>query len=251
MSVVKSLRPGVIVVLKTSLKGNTTYQKEDLAHTAEDNEEQKEWKTIRHTANVDEHDRASKTRTKASNLIRNACVKSEFGLICLEENEEKLRQGIAEARKLVDEFNDTSELTLLVLNVICGRVAQDDVEATKAISGEIKGLLTIMDSSLKKLDIDEVRAAAAKAKQVSQMLSPDAQRQVDEAVVAVRAMCTRIVKAGEEIKPDIDDMVIEKLSSARTSMLNLENLVFDDAPHNSRQLNTAAADDLEGVLNAV
>jgi len=221
---IRTLRPGLLVALNTSIKGNISYGTVEIEgkHIDENGEERARWETTRVIMDPVEHELAWKVRVKARNLIKAVCAQSAFGLLCPEDRAGELIAAIAEARQMVQEFNDQAMLTSLSANVIFGRIEQDDVEAIRAISGEIRSLVEDMQIGLKNLDVKRVRDAASKAKSVGEMLSPDARQRLEEAVQVARKSARQIVKAGAEVAIEIDKVAIEQLDVARVSFLDIE-----------------------------
>ena len=119
-------------------------------------------------------------------------------------------------------FNSTASLTHVAVNIICGRIVADDVEAVRAISAEVRDLMQDMEVGLANLDVKAVRSACNKARSVGQMLSPEAQQRLDFAIEAARKGATDIVKAGEQAAIEIDSSVLETIGRARTSFLDLD-----------------------------
>ena len=218
-----TLRPGLLVSLKTSISGNVHYTKRTIEddHVTSDGAKLAVWETERKIADPDEHERACKVRSAASHLIRGVCSASAFGLLCPEDKAEKLDKAIADARMLAEEFNSTATISRIGVYVVCGRVAQDDVEAVRAINSEVRDLLADMQEGLRNLDVKAVRAAAGKAKGLGQMLSTDASDKIKDAIDAVRKSARQIVKAGEGATVEIDNATIKLLDQKRTAFLDL------------------------------
>ena len=130
-----TLRPGLLVSLKTSITGNVSYTKQTIEaeHVAADGAQLAKWETERKIADPAEHEAACVARGKASNAIRRVCSVTAFGLLCPESEGDKLEGAIAEARAVAEEFNSKAAMTRLGVYVITGRIAPDDVEAVKAI----------------------------------------------------------------------------------------------------------------------
>jgi hypothetical protein len=225
MVALSTLRPGLLVSLKTSCRGNVTYEREDLEvkEQVAENEDRAEWLTKRTIADVAEHKAAEDARSKARSIIARICTQSAFGLLCPEADADKLDKAVAEARELVDEFNRTAALTRVHVYVIAGRIAQDDVEAVKAINSEVQDLLDAMVIGVEKLDVKAIRDAAAKAKQLGSMLTPAAKALVGSAIDNARAAATRIVKAGEAAAIEIDESAIRMITASRTAFLDLSD----------------------------
>src|SRR6516165_9924474 len=101
-----TLRPGLLVSLKTSIRGNVKYDATVLEgeHFTADGAMEKRWETTKHIADPAEHERAVKARSKAAATVRGVCSHSAFGLLCPENRTAKLDEAIAEARRIADEF---------------------------------------------------------------------------------------------------------------------------------------------------
>lgn len=219
-----TLRPGLLVSLKTSISGNVSYSKEIIEsdHVVETGEKVAEWQTRRVVADPKEHDAAREARGKASRLIRSCCTLSAFGLLCPESAKENLDKAIREARDIADQFNETATLTRVYVYVIVGRIAPDDVEAVKAINSEVRELLEEMERGLRNFDVKLIRESASKAKSVGNMLSPEAGARVAVAVEAARASAKKIVLAGDTAARELDVVAIRAITESRTAFLDLD-----------------------------
>jgi hypothetical protein len=217
-----TLRPGLIVALSTSLRGNVTYRKVGIdSYTDTAGEQVVIWETKRTTVDPVEHAQAIKTRTAARGRILRVCSLSAFGLLCTEENSEALAEEIRNARALADEFNRSAKTTRIQISVIVGRIAQDDVEAVRAISEELRSLVSDMQTGLQRLDVKAVRDAANKAKALGQMLSDKDQARLEQAISVARKSARRIVRAGTTAAAEIDRRAIAALDVARVSFLDV------------------------------
>lgn len=227
-----TLRPGLLVGLKTSVSGNVHYAKRvvEADHVTGDGARKARWETERTITDPEEHERAGKVRNKARALIAGVCANSAFGLLCPETARENLGRAVAEARKLADDFNATAQLTRVTINVIAGRIAADDVEAVRAINSELRDLLESMEDGVRNLDAKAVRDAASRARSLGAMLSPNAQARVRTAIDAARAAATKIVKAGEQSAQEIDLQAVRTITEARTAFLDLDPEVELKAP---------------------
>jgi oligoendopeptidase F len=224
MVTLTTLRPGLLVSLKTSVIGNIDYERRtlDADHTTADGGLQARWETTRTIADPTEHAEAQKVRSEAGHIIRKICTQSAFGLLCPEDKANALEQAIADAHALTDEFNAKAALTRVRVYVIAGRVAANDVEAVKAINSEIRDLMTEMENGLANLDVKTVRAAASKAREMGQMLSSEASARVQLAVDLARQSAKQIVKAGEQAAQEIDRQTIKRIAEQRTAFLDLD-----------------------------
>lgn len=218
-----TLRPGLLVSLKTSCRGNVHYDKVDLVaeHETTDGAALAKWETTRTIADPAEFAGAKKAQTKASNIIRSICTFSAFGLLCPEADADRLDEAIREARFVVDQFNRTAALTRVSVYVIAGKIAQDDVEAVRAINSEVRELMDSMAAGIGKLDVKAIRDAASKAKQLGGMLSPEAEARVRIAIDTARDAAKQIVKAGEAAAIEMDTRAIRKITEQRTAFLDM------------------------------
>jgi hypothetical protein len=223
MSDFHTLRPGLLVSMQTSIKGNTHYRTEEIEREhADGNGMRARWETTKTIADKQEHEDAIKQRTKIRGLILSVCSQSAFGLLCPNDKESELREAISLARKLTDEFNATAQVSRMSVNVIFGRIAQDDVEAVRAISGEIRSLMEDMQDGVKSLDVKAIRGAANKATEVGKMLTPEANSRMAVAIDAARTAARKIAKAGEAGAKEIDRATIRKIDMARTAFLDID-----------------------------
>lgn len=220
-----TLRPGLLVSLKTSVIGNVSYFKTEIEadHQTKDGKRKAKWETERTIADAEEHEAAAKVRSKASTLIRGVCARSAFGLLCPESASDDLDKVVAQARRLCDDFNTTAKLSRIHLYVIAGRIAPDDVEAVRAINSEVRDLLKDMERGLANLDVKAVRAAANQAKNIGGMLSAEASARIQIAIDAARTSAKKIVQAGETTAAEIDKVSIRKIAEMRTAFLDLDD----------------------------
>ena len=79
------LRPGLLVSLRTSIKGNVRYFTTELEkeHITEEGEERARWETERTVRDPEEQKRALKARSLARSAVQTVCSHSDFGLLCL------------------------------------------------------------------------------------------------------------------------------------------------------------------------
>jgi Pyruvate/2-oxoacid:ferredoxin oxidoreductase gamma subunit len=118
---IETLRPGFLISLKTSVRGNVKYDKRDIAsETTEDGKAVAEWETKRVIADPVEFKAASEARSKARSLVNSVCVASAFGLLCPEAAGEELEKAMKAAHKVVDDFNATARLTRVSVYVMVG-----------------------------------------------------------------------------------------------------------------------------------
>lgn len=228
-----TLRPGLLVSLKTSIGGkNVSYRVQDIetAHTDADGALRTVWQTERVTLDPAEHEEAIKVRSRCRSLITGVCSASSFGLLCPENEEGALAAALSEATELANEFNARSALTRIGVFVLVGRIAADDAEAVRAIGSEVRELIETMESGLVRLDTDTVRTAATKAKALGAMLSEEAGERLQEAIAVARQACRAIVRAGEQGAAEVDRAVLDRMARARTEFLDLGDEVEVAAP---------------------
>jgi len=228
---IETLRPGFLISLKTSVRGNVKYDKRDLTNaTTDDGKAVSEWETKRTIADPVEFKAAAEARSKARSLINSVCVNSAFGLLCPEKAAEELDKAIKDSHAVVDAFNRTAQLTRVSVYVMVGKIAADDVEAVRAINSEVSDLLSQMEEGLKNLDVKSIRDAANKAKSIGQMLSPDAAARIQLAIEAARSSARKIVQAGETAAAEIDLRAIRTVAESRTAFLDLDEAKEVAAP---------------------
>lgn len=227
-----TLRPGLLVSLKTSISGNVRYAKAviDAEHKTEAGESKARWETERTIIDPVEHEAAKQARSKASAMIRGVCAASAFGLLCPENAASDLEAAITGARTIADAFNEGAKLSRISVYVITGRIAPDDVEAVKAINSEISELLAEMAQGVEKLDVKAIRDAAGRARKIGSMLSPDSEARVRIAIDTAREAAKKIVKAGEQASQEIDATAVRKITEMRTAFLDLDDAKEIAAP---------------------
>lgn len=220
-----TLRPGLLVSLKTSIDGNVSYAKETLEaeHVTEEGAARARWETVRVITDPAEHEAATKARSQARSIIAGICAKSAFGMLCPEDRASELEQAVAQARVVAERFNQTAKLTRVTVNIMTGRIAPDDVEAVRAINSEVRDLLDEMKRGVEALDAKVIRDAAKRAVGLGSMLSPEAAKRIDSAIVSAREAAKKIVKAGETAATVIDETDIRRITEARTAFLDLDD----------------------------
>jgi hypothetical protein len=182
--------------------------------------------------------RAIEVRAKARSLVGSVCSATAFGYLCPEDDREKLDEAFAEAVALCDAFNATASVTRIKFASITGRIAADDVTAVRAINSEIRGLIADMEEGVTKASVEGIRDAAKRATQLGNMLSPEAQANLQDALKAARSVATKLNKAADVAAVEVDKTVLERLHAARTLFLDLDgaNEVQDVADTSSRVL---------------
>lgn len=225
---VSTIRPGILVAMKTELVGGVTYAKTDLDQKNDGAVEVTKWETTKVVVDPAEHKRARQVRSLASATIRRVCIKTSFALLCPDESEEALWDAVRSARKMVDDFNEKAVHSRIGLSVIPGRVASTDAEAARAISNEMAGLLAEMERAVKEVDVKSLRDAATRAKAVGRMLDESKAEKVGAAVAAARAAAREIVKrvekGGEDKLKVLGELQTGQIETARFAFLD-----FDEA----------------------
>jgi hypothetical protein len=230
---VSTLRPGLLVSLRTALNGGVRYDARDIERDHIDpatGARCAKWETERVITDPDEHERAVKARGKARSLITAVCAQSAFGLLCPQSDDEKLSDAIREARQVVAEYNASASLTQISVNVIVGRIAADDAEAVRAINSEVRELLEQMERGVKNMEPAAIREAASKAKALASMLSPQASERAQRAIEAARSVARQIVKAGETAAVAVDTAAIDTIRSARVTFLDFDGTTEMQTP---------------------
>lgn len=250
-----TLRPGLLVGLSTAISGNVKYDKTELDGERLDEETGallSRWETAKTVRNPAENEAATKVRTKARGFITSVCSATSFGYLCPESKAEQLSAAIANGRRICDEFNASASVTRISFYAITGRVAPDDMEAVRAIRGEVSMLLADMTEGLKNLDVDVMRNATKRAKQIGSMLSPEAQARLQIAIDAVRKKATEIKAAGEQAAIAIDRATLETLAEARTAFLDLdiEQEMVAPADTSGRAIDLVACETSEAAVEA-
>ena len=225
-SFVSTLRPGYLVACTTSIKGNVTYNKQDLDFLKlEDGASKTRWETERLVKDAEEQERATEIVSKSRSLISSVCSKTDFGYLCPVSRKADLDAAADKARDLCREFNATSKFTRVKLSFFTGYVADNDAEAVTRINSEVRDLLEEMKVGLENLDVERVREAASKASQLGQMLAPEAEIRIQLAVKEVRDNAKQIakaVKAGEQASIVIERAALNRIAEARTAFLDID-----------------------------
>lgn len=220
---VSTIRPGLLVGLSSKVSGNVSFHRKELEapHIEADGALVSLTEVERSVQNPTEYEEAIKTRSKCRSLITSICSASSFGLLCPEARGDTLRVAIEQAQELAAAFNQTAEVTQVSIFTIIGRVAQDDVQAVRAINSEIRDLMDTMERGLQKLDVKVIRDAANKAKELGSMLSAEASGKVEEAIKVARSAARQIVKAAETGAAQVDQAVLTKIRASRTAFLDM------------------------------
>lgn len=227
---VRTLKPGLLVSLKTKVEGGVEYQRVDLetGKVLEKGQQVTRWETTRIVQDAAEHDEATKLRSKCRALIERLCIRSEFGLICREADGPALEDAFREAQQLAQDFNSGAKTCQVAVYMLPARIVQDDAKAQAAINSEIRDLIVAMERGVRAADPAAIRQAASKAKEISAMLTPEAEAKVSDAVKearkAAREIVARVEKGGEVAEKVVAELRTKDLQSARMAFLDLEEL---------------------------
>ncbi len=218
-----TIRPGLLVALKSSVTGGVSYQRKDIEHDAS----RARWETTRTIEDPVEHERAIKARSRALREVRAVCSPTSFGLLCPVNLEPELNAAIRRARDIVDEHNDGAVFTQINIYVLKGRIADTDEEAARAIGQEVAELVAGMNSGIDRLDPKAIRDAASKARQMAAMLTEEQSGAVSEAIKqarkAARQIVKRVEKEGEQAAVVLADIQRGAIEKARIAFLDLED----------------------------
>lgn len=221
-----TLKPGLLVSLRTSLAGGVQYTRVDIDKgTVEGEAKRAKWETTKVIEDEKEYDRAGKARSRAGALIRAVCVPSAFGLVCPEAREAELDTAIVKARAIADAHNadENTRTTRVGVWVLKGRIAQTDDEAARAISSEITQLLNTMQEGISEGDVKKIREAAVDAKKMGAMFDAESAAKVSAAVDEARAAAKEIAKrltAKESIAETVQIARYTAINTARFSFLD-------------------------------
>lgn len=258
---VSTIRPGLLVSLKTSVRGGVTYTRRDLAtEAAEVGAAETEaaaaaravvstWETTRVIADAEEHRRAIETRGRCRSVISRECIGSSFGLLCPQARETQLQDAIGEAQRIAAEFNATARHTRIDVFTLTGRVASDDVQAARAIAWEVRELVANMEAGIRAADPAAIREAANKARDLAGMLAPEVAGSVSDAIEAARKAAREIVRRvqrdGERAADVVQSLRLEAFDGSRFAALDLDGATDAPAqvmPAESRAVEIEAAD---------
>lgn len=230
---VSTIRPGLLVHLSARVSGNANYVRTELEaeQITADGAKRARWETERTIMDPAEHEAAGKVSSKARGLIAATCAASgRFGLLCPLTNESALSAAIVQAQQLTAEFNASAKVTRVDVYVMVGRIAEDDLQATRAINREVSDLLQAMEQGVRNLDVEAIRDAAKQAKSLASIIQPDASERLVKAIDTARNAARLIVKAGEAAALEVDEAAIRAISESRTAFIDLDEAAPVQAP---------------------
>jgi hypothetical protein len=224
--------PGILVALKTSVRGGVEYQRSGL--DSDDEGRVTSWETTRYMDDPAEHKAAVELAGEASRLVSKLCVRTNFGLLCKADREAELDAAVIEMRRKVAEWNQKSLHSYVYVTAIKGRIADNDEEAIRAIVSEATELLDRMDAGIADGNVAEIRDAALRAKRLTEMMTPDAGSQVNAALSQARQVARTIVKRGEDLSDRVANVTIEvereQFAKARFAFLETAAAVNESLP---------------------
>lgn len=237
-----TIKPGILVALRSSVGGGVAYRRVDLAPeapaAAQEGAAVARWETTKIVDDPAEHERATKVRASALTEIGRVCARTSFGLMATQANEPELDEAHRRARAMVDEFNATAQTTRISLFMLKGRVASSDEEAARAIGAEIASLIDEMNAGIDRLDPEAIRSAASKALQVGAVLGDEQALTVETAVnaarKAARAIVKRVQKEGEDAAAVLTTIQRGDIERARISFLDVDDRA-DESPANEAE----------------
>lgn len=232
MAQYSTIRPGYLIGMSTRIIGGVTHFRETLEspHTGDEGEERSRWETLKVVRDPAEYAIAKKVRSKARSLVASPCSITDFGMLCPEDKIDLVYAAMEQARKLEREFNAEAKTMQVKLNMICGRVEQDDVKATRAIKDEAQQLLAAIKDGVQALDRDVILDNAARVRALSQMLGDESKDEVDAVVKEVRSVARQLKKAGEDAVFQVDQLVLQNLDDARALFLDEDHVFEVEAP---------------------
>lgn len=221
------IKPGILVSMKTSVGGGIVYERTDLSDEKVGTSETTRWETVKIVNDVEDFNRAGVVRGEASAMIRKVCIKSAFGLICLSTNEAELQKAIAEAMQMCNNYNRSGvNKSFVRINVLQGRIADNDAEASRGIAQEMMDIIDQMKQGIVNFDVRSIRDAAGKAREVSKILEGQEAEVVANAVAAARKaarmIAKRVEKGGEEALVVFRDLQLGPIDIARFAFMDPE-----------------------------
>lgn len=222
-----TIKPGWLVSLKTRLVGGVRYQTTDLGTERDGERVDEKWETVKHIDDASELKRASETRSKARGFVAGVCVHTPFGLLCPESDGELLEARLSEALDLCSLHNAGARFTRVDLFVLRGLIARDDKQAVRAIFSDLRDLVTDLKAGIKACNVEDIRAAASRAKQLGRMLDSQQADKVNRAVHAARQVARAMVRQIDERGQAVLDTVLTEISTKPIDDLRFAFLDLD------------------------
>lgn len=221
------VKPGYLVTLSTAIRGGVQYDREDLNEERRpDGAEVEEWKTVKVTADPEEHERAVQTRSRVRALFKSATVWTPFGSVCPSENLPDLDAAMEEAERIVREFNAGAQHCEVRFASLRGEIAENSAEAVRAIRSEVGELLRDYEQMIRAGDIRSARDIATRATQMNRLLEQESagssqlSRAIQEGRKVARAIVRRVEKGGEELAEVLAEANLSPIAEARFVFLS-------------------------------
>lgn len=234
MNTTITLKPGLLVSIRTRNEGGVKYARLDLAkeETASAATVEK-WETTKTVFDKEEHEKASKLASKLGNRIRSVCAFSEFGYLCRADREKELDEAIVSAREEASTFNETSKTCRVSVFALKGRIAESDAEAARAVGTDLLDLIREMEKGVEGMSVKDIRDAASKAKKLITMVDDTTAKMVEAAVEQAREIATELRKnldKGERGANEAREVVKNANMSAITKAREALDVVDLDQP---------------------
>lgn len=222
MEPTKMIRPGLLLGMKTAVTGGVSYDRREIER---DGNRMKKWETVKSITDPEELERAQVIRAQVLSGIRRVCAKTSFGLLCANVDEELLDAAIQAGRAAVTMHNMVARCTRIEFYVLKGRIADNDEVAARAIASDVADLITEMSRSIDALDVEAIRRAATQAREMLSILSDEKQEQanraIDAARKAARAIVSRVQKKGDDAAAVLVTLDKRPLEAARMAFLDM------------------------------
>jgi hypothetical protein len=216
------LRPGFLVSLSTRVEGGVSYERIDLEErTRDDGSEFKRWETRKLTIDPEEHDEAVRTRLRVRTLVKRVCAATPFGLICPAEDVPQLDEALAEADRVVAEFNAKAQHCSVHYASLRGEIAKDQAEAVASVRKEVAALVESMSRAVELGDVKSIRDLAGSAGQMERLLEERTEgrdqlsRAVNAARRVARAIVKRVERGGEDLAAVLAEAQVAPIALAR------------------------------------
>lgn len=198
LAIETTLRPGLLVSLKTTVTGNVSYRRQTIEaeRVTADGALHGRWETEKTVADAAEHERSKKARADARNAIAAVCKLSAFGLLCPQDDKAKLDEAISKAQTIVDQFNAGAMRSRIAVYVLTGTISEHDQQAVAAINSEILSLLMEADTGLERADVKLTRDACNALVKICDMLTEKPRAILYAAIDGARDAARQIVRAG-------------------------------------------------------
>lgn len=213
----RTVRPGYLVCLKTSVSGNVSYRKRDLEFSATF----KKWETEKYVLDPVEHEAATQLRNRCVTLIRACCSNTSFGYMVPVDGMSRLSQAVTEVDNLTREFNRNAKFSRVRCYVITGKLAENDEAVTRAMKAEVADILRQIETGITELSADKIREACKKAKALEDMLSDDAKKKLADAVKESRRLARKLGEVGNVAAIKLDAAARE-INAAKTCFVDLD-----------------------------